>query len=519
MIFDSSDLNEDTVIDADVCIVGAGVAGISLAYKLRESGLRVLLLESGGFEYDQDIQALYVGHIAKDLPPVPLDASRLRQFGGTSNHWGGHCAPFDLIDFQKRAWIPASGWPIERAELEPYYVQTQDLIELGEYNYDPATWYADNDQLFDLRSTSLRNLVIQMHAQRFGERYKGTLLHSKNVSVLTHSNLTKIHLSEDYSRITSLEIQSLTGKTIFVRSRFTALCCGGVENARILLNAGLDKKLPNIGRYFSFHPRLETARIALQRPLERDSSPYDWTEIRENTLRLLIGLSVEAQARLKIANHAAILHLVVNPELASYSAAKRLAGKAESSSSDSLFRDLGTFLSDIGGAVDQWRHRHGNEQMGELVVVTYMDQLPCPDSRVTLNDEKDALGLRRVNVDWRYTDADVEGITKFNEQLAIGLGAAGIGRLKLDASLSDREHFEQSMRMNSGGGHQIGTTRMSTSIVDGVVDANCKVHGIDNLFCAGSSVFPTTSWINPTMTISALALRLADHLADRATTP
>jgi choline dehydrogenase-like flavoprotein len=286
-----------------------------------------------------------------------------------------------------------------------------------------------------------------------------------------------------------------------------------VENARLLLNSSFDEVLDKIGRYYSFHPRIETARIALSKPLLKRNSPYDWNSLNGTEVRTLIKLSEAQQQHKKLPNYAAILSVVAKQNLESYSALKRLRDRiAADRSAVGFFEDVVTFLSDINGAKKQWQNRHGNIEHQEYSVVTYMDQIPNPDSRIVLDRAKDMLGLRKSKVLWEYFDYERKSIIEFNKQIALGLGAANIGRLKIDMKLDDRNHFEKLMRLDSGGGHQIGTTRMSLDKTTGVVDKNCKLHGIDNLYCAGSSVFPTTSWINPTMTIVALASRLAEHL-------
>lgn len=513
MISDINSISSDTHVNTDVCIVGAGAAGITLALELIDSGLSVLLLESGNFNFDQITQNLYSGAIEDNLPPIPLTALRLRYFGGTTNHWGGHCAPFDSIDFQKREWLQNCEWPITRAELEPYYKKAQEIIELGPYQYDAEHWYKDNKDIFDLSGTELRNSLLQMNGQRFGSRYRNKLDDSKNITVLLNSNLTNIHVNDSFDAITSLEVRSIGGAFLSVTPKQTVLACGGIENARLLMNSSFDKKLDKIGRYYSFHPRIKTARIALSNLLEKKNSPYDWTSVNNTLSRTLLSLSAKHQKRAGLPNHAALLQIVTRENLESYSALKRLRGRVTADhEARGFFDDVATFLSDIGGAREQWKNRHGNTKRSEFSVVTYMDQVPNPDSRITLGEEKDSLGLRKSNVSWRCFDFERESIVEFNKQVAIGLGSANIGRLQIDTQLNDKKHFDELMRRESGGGHQIGTTRMSFSAENGVVDKNCKLHGVENLYCAGSSVFPTTSWVNPTMTIVALASRLASHL-------
>ena len=513
MITDLNSSNSDTHHYADICIVGSGPAGITLALQLIDKGVKVIVLESGNLNFDQDTQNLYSGEIRDNLPAVPLTASRLRFFGGTSNHWGGQCAPFDRIDFDKRPWLPNSGWPISRSDLEPFYPKANELIGLGPYNYEPDFWAREGQRGFKLSGTSLKNSVIHLNAMRFGIQYKSNLESAKNVMVILNANLTRIHVNDEFNKVTSLEVRSLKGSVISLSPRTTILACGGVENARLLLNSNFDSRLGNIGRYYSFHPRLQTAALVLDEPLSRGNSAYDWREIDGAVVRNMLTLSKEAQEQAHIPNHAAWLQFISTPDVPSYSALKRLRDRSTGDHSlDGVIDDVWTFLSDIGGAQRQWSFRHGETPQYEFSLVTYMDQIPNPESRVILGDDKDALGLRRPIAKWQCFDSEIETIWKFNDLIALSVGAAGIGRMEIDGALRNKKHFQELIRVGSGAGHQIGTTRMSETSADGVVDRNCRVHGIENLFCAGSSVFPTTSWINPTMTIVALSLRLADHL-------
>lgn len=509
-------ISSDTHLETDICIVGTGPAGITLALEMIGSGKRVIVLESGSTDFDQATQNLYAGTIRRDLPPIPLNASRLRLFGGTSNHWAGHCAPFNDIDFEERGWINESGWPIRRSELEPYYQRAQTRIGLGQYNYDPAFWDGGSGLLFDLADTPIINTTIQMCPTRFGVKYGKELESAEDVRVIFNANLTWIHVREAFDRVTSLEVRSLRGSTISVASRHTVLACGGVENARLLLNSGFERNLPCIGRYYSFHPRLETARLYLNRPLGKDTSPYDWHENRQTVVRTMLRLKQDAQQSEQIANHAAILQVTRLADSPGYSALKRIRARLIGDESlRGFIDDIKVFLRDIEGTKEEWKHFHSGEAQEELAVITYMDQMPNPESRISLDGEKDILGLRKAQVDWNYFETERESIRRFNEQLALGLSGAGIGRVQVAPDLTDKTTFEQLMRQDSGGGHQIGTTRMSSSPANGVVDRNCRVHGMENLYCTGSSVFPTTSWINPTMTIVALSCRLADHLKSR----
>ena len=506
-------LQDKSRLRSDICIVGTGPAGITLAKELIDSGLKVVILESGDFQFDPDIQNLYAGDIVKNLPPVPLDVSRLRYFGGTSNHWEGVCGPFDPIDFRARDWIPNSGWPLTRGELDPFYKKAQQLIGLGPYDYRSSAWSNENWDLFDIAGTDITHAMRQANPQRFGPVYQKDLEKAENVQVILHANLTGIRTNEAFEHVTAVEATALGGTSITIDAKKVVLACGGVENARLLLAFGFGSKLPAIGRYFNFHPHLLTGQLLLERPILHSRFPYRWHSINGTTIMHNFLLSEQVQEREKLPNHAATIEEIRLPSTKGYSAGKRLYNRLRGTRNfDNVLDDLYDLLTDLNGAYTQWDSRHAEHQISLLNVETYLEQPPHPDSRILLSKDKDALGIPRAKIDWAYSAHEPAGVQRFNEILASSFGAAGIGRMKIVDNMTDPANFEELVREQSTGEHQIGATRISEGPESGVVDSNCTVHGVNNLFCAGSSVFSTASWINPTITIVALSVRLAEHL-------
>jgi choline dehydrogenase-like flavoprotein len=506
-------LQDKSKLRSDICIVGTGPAGITLAKELIDSGLKVAILESGDFEFDPDTQNLYAGEIVDNLPPVPLDVSRLRYFGGTSNHWEGVCGPFDPIDFRARDWIPNSGWPLTRGELDPFYKKAQQLIGLGPYEYRSSAWSNENWDLFDIAGTDIAHAMRQSYPQRFGPVYQKDLEKAENVHVILNANLTGIRTNEAFDHVTAVEATALGGKSITIDAKNVVLACGGVENARLLLAFGFNSKLPALGRYFNFHPHLLTGQLLLERPILHSRFPYRWHDINDTKIMHQFLLSEQVQEREKLPNHAATIEEIRLPYTKGYSSAKRLYSRLRGTRNfDNFLDDLYDLLTDLDGAYTQWNRRHAEHQISLLNVETYLEQSPHPDSRIFLSEDKDALGMPRAKIDWAYFADEPARVQRFNELLALSFGAAGIGRMKIFDNMTDPANFEELVREQSTGEHQIGATRMSEDPESGVVDSNCTVHGFNNLFCAGSSVFSTASWINPTTTIVALAVRLAEHL-------
>jgi choline dehydrogenase-like flavoprotein len=506
-------LQDKSKLRSDICIVGTGPAGITLAKELIDSGLKVVILESGDFQFNPDIQNLYAGDIVENLPPVPLDVSRLRYFGGTSNHWEGVCGPFDQIDFRARDWIPNSGWPLTRGELDPFYKKAQQLIGLGPYEYRSSAWTNENWDLFDIAGTDIAHAMRQVNPQRFGPVYQKDLEKAENVHVIFHANLTGVRTNEAFDQVTAVEATALGGKSISIDAKNVVLACGGVENARLLLAFGFSSKLPAIGRYFNFHPHLLTGQLLLERPILHSRSPYRWHSMNGTRIMHNFLLSEQVQEREKLPNHAATIEEIRLPNTKGYSAGKRLYNRLRGKRNfDHVMDDLYDLLTDLDGAYTQWNGRHSEHQISLLNVETYLEQPPHPDSRIMLSKDKDALGIPRAKINWAYSAHEPTSVQRFNELLASSFGAAGIGRMKIVDNIADPANFEELVRERSTGEHQIGATRISEDPASGVVDSNCKVHGINNLFCAGSSVFSTASWINPTITIVALSIRLAEHL-------
>ena len=488
---------------ADVCIIGGGPAGISLALALEGSGRRVVLLESGERALEDAYQDLFDGTQGGDLPPLRLRESRLRQLGGATNHWGGACAPLDAIDFEERPWIAGSGWPIRRSDLDPYYARAHELLELGAPGFAPEHFGGDVGALFALGDTEVVHRVRIANPLRFGEHFHGRLERAVDVEVWLGATAVGLDLRADGGAVEAVRVRSLDGHDARVRAGRVIVACGGVENARFLLHCGLGERLDAIGRYYTWHPRLDTGLLLLSGPMP-DPYRYDWHVHAGRSIDFTLGLSRQAQEFEEVPNHGFFLYPVRTGVAGAVDALDaRLRGREPLAG---MLDDLGKVADDPEAARAHWDGR------GSLVVQTWIDQVPNPDSRVTLGREADAVGMRRAHTVWRIHDYERDWLITVNAYLAAQLALAGVGRMRLNEELGGGDAYPRGIFEAGGGGHQIGTTRMSQGPADGVVDADLRVHGIANLYCAGSSVFRTASWVNPTYTVVALSLRLAEHL-------
>ncbi|MCA9510154.1 MAG: hypothetical protein KC560_05575, partial [Myxococcales bacterium] len=329
---------------------------------------------------------------------------------------------------------------------------------------------------------------------------------SRSVRVVLGANAVGFDFADELAAVRAVRVRSLAGREARVAARAVVVACGGVENARVLLAAGLGRKLDAIGRHFLWHPRLESASIVLARPFPTAAHPYDWRDDAGRRVAWSLALSRDAQDFEELPNHGIFL---LPKQAPTGRAVDALGARARGEPVESdLADDLRAVLADPSGALEYARSG------GLLQMETWIDQVPNPDSRVVLDREVDALGVPRARVSWTFYDYERTWIAELARHVAIELGRAGIGRLRLEQGFLEPGGFEEALRAGQGGGHQMGTTRMSATPADGVVDANGRVHGVAGLYCAGSSVFPTGGWTNPTLTLVALALRLADHLRD-----
>lgn len=511
-------------IETDLCIIGAGAAGITLAREFIGDARNVLVIESGNLEAEAATLDLNHG-INVGAPYPPLESARLRFFGGSTNHWGGHCRPLDPIDFEARPWVPHSGWPISRKELDPYYARAHAICELGPYDYTLDTW-GPALKLIDFDPRRVKNRVWQVSPPtRFGQRYREELRQAPNVHVLLNANAVDIVVNDAAKVVVEVAIRSLAGNRGRVWPKEVVLACGGIENPRLLLASngvvrpGLGNTGDLVGRFFTEHAHaligfavpdvdvdVETYAAYYHSFGEQDAVPT--TSAAGNAfLRVKPGLSEALQRAEQLPN--ACVDMGHGFDRSAGYLAFRQAGKAAARGTwpDDLGDALLDMLGDLEGLAGGIYRRLGESEV--FWFGANSEPVPNPDSRVTLDHARDALGLPLPRLDWRLADQDKETTRRACRIVGEELARLGLARMRIDDWLlrTDGEWEDLGARY-----HQMGTTRMSNDPSTGVVDRHCRVHGIANLFVSGSSVFPTSGCANPTLTIVALAVRLADHL-------
>jgi hypothetical protein len=491
--------------EVPICIVGSGPAGVSLSLQLAQRKIKHIVISSGSAKFDIEHQSLYKGENISNLPSVPLEESRLRMLGGTSNHWTGHVGEFDPRDINGRSGNNENYWSeMNFDDLQQYYEEAWSILGAKD-RHERYINTGIEDELFHLRA-------LYQYPLRFGTRFLNFFERSEYVTLVEDANLVGFHTKADHSRVTRVDVSSFSThikKSIDVGQ--VVLACGGVENARILLNSNLSSMLPALGRYYAFHPRLVSGRLYLSNSLGVDNI-FQWNEFGETVRRPFITLGNEKKGSDFLPNHAAFLDNIYDEESPAFSSISRIKRWAKGGLPEiDLIKEIGTTINHSGDIFNRVFSRRGST-ISELAIFTYIDPEPSFSNFVSLSSETDRFGLRRPIVQWSPTKRDIETTYQFNLKLAELFGRKNFGRIKLVDNLRDYNVFCEKVRQSSGGGHQMGTTRISVDRLSGVVDSNLRVHGVSNLYCAGSSVFPTFSWVNPTLTILALSLRLGDHL-------
>jgi choline dehydrogenase-like flavoprotein len=494
--------------------VGAGAAGITIAHELRTAPLRVAVLESGGLSPDDVTQSLYTGaSTAQPYYPLADPMTRTRCFGGTTHVWTGECRPLDELDFERRDWVPDSGWPLTRADLLPFYERAHVRCELGRFAYDAADWAHDGVGPIALDPERVRSSVFHYSPPtRFGEVYRGDLERSTNVTVFLNANAIDLETPAPAERVRAVRVACLSGSGFRVRARAFVLAAGGIENARLLLlsntvqTAGLGNGHDVVGRYFMEHLYLDRAASILAR---RDRISDLYTRGHDGDGRLIrgiLGLAPVVQRRERLTNYCAVLE---DDSLRTAIRAVAIAlrhGRLHSRGVAGYVRNTLGYARSMAAA--RLRPTRPASRHRLYLVKNVMEQVPNVESRVVLSDEKDRLGCRRAELRWRLSALDKHTVHRAHALLEEELRRSGVGRL-MSAMGAEADPWPSRLR---GARHHMGTTRMHPDPRRGVVDADGRVHGVGNLYVAGSSVFPTSGAANPTLTIVALAIRLAEHL-------
>jgi hypothetical protein len=450
----------------DFLIIGAGVAGTVLAKSLAGSGKKIALIEGGGSEYTELSQNLYKGLVTGD-PYFDLDVTRLRFFGGSSNHWTGMCRSFEKIDFEREYLGNIYKWPIKFNDIEKYKKKACEILEV-------PSEFDDNDEA----NSNIKSIDFNMSTVNFKEKYYKEFLLDKNISLFINANLTKFNGQN--RKIKSINVQSLNGNKLELSAKKIIVATGGIENCRILLwidkfypDLFFEKNLP-IGKYWMEHPHFTLGKAIIDK--KKISNTY-------------YSLKGDLQKQLEILNCGfRIIHL-------------------DEINTTELIRDLICVAPKLGNKLAKLA---GKNLVCGAVFKAAWEQSPSINSAISLTKELDGFGIPRANLHWKKNKLDrttlKKSIAAFNEWILNGDN----GRLNLYDWISKDLSYPADGEL--GGHHHMGGTRMHESKIYGVVNSDCKVYGSDNLYVAGSSLFTTGGHNNPTLPIVQLALRLSEHL-------
>ncbi len=555
MLTDGRKLPDREVLACDLCIVGAGPAGITLAHEMVGSGLKVALVESGDVTASKEADALSEGADTGDRF-ASLNMYRRRILGGASVIWGGRCIPYDPIDFEKRDFVPNSGWPIAHDEVEAYHRRAAVYCEIGEPEFDTRQAIPDGSALIEGFS-SPRVLTTSFERfsppTNFGRSWGPALIGSANVRVITNSTCVELVSEPSSPRICEARFATLAGSGFSIRADRFVVACGGIETFRLLSASkgvhrdGLGNSGGALGRYFMSHAEGLAGDLQLTNPRTR----IDWGFPRSRDGiygRRRVTMAEDVQRRLGLMNFVMRVHHASpadprhgHPVLSAMFLAKsfilpeyrRKIGMVERTTAAKMQKGPRFWAAHAGNIVlgapalaafmADWTVRRYlvyrripyvalPSRHGVYPMEFYSEQEPSPDNRVFLTNPVDRFGVPLAGVHWALTDRDIASIAANIRLVRDELDASGIATLAFDD-----DTLEERLRANAipVGGHFLGIARMSADPASGVVDKNLRIHDAENAYVLGGSVLPTASQANPTFVIVALAARLADHLKSR----
>lgn len=547
MLTDTRTVPPGATIETDVCIIGAGPAGITVALELAAAPVQVCLLEGGGFELEDAAQELAASHtVSHHHAGDALEHGRRRQFGGTSNMWVHRTHPDngrrsartlmpEPIDFERRDALHVPGWPLDLETLRPFYERAQWLWNRGPLAYDDvAAWATPDASPITSPGGELTTRVCQYGPKDvFTLRYRDDLLDAANVEVLLRSNVLALEPAPG-GGVSRVRVAGPEGQRFEVRARAVVLAGGCVENVQMLLADGArlgaaGAANDSLGRWISDHQEYRLGVLRPDRPAAFDEIAF--YDIRQHGRILFSGiltLSEEIRRRHDLLNMTAFLI----PQPAGHNSATERSAKALTALKrrerpQDLLGHLGTLVGHPRelAAVLRLRIRDRDRLYREfrggwsapgvdrrrfdvIEVQVAAEQPPTAHNRLVLDDVRDRLGRRQVRLHWSWTDRHKANLGASAERLVEAMERTGLGRFEPWTELDGATRpFFPAVH------HPMGGARMHVDPAQGVVDADCRVHGVDNLFVAGSAVFPNAvGYANPTLTVLALAIRLADQL-------
>jgi choline dehydrogenase-like flavoprotein len=521
MLIDLHQLSSDTSPQADICIIGGGIAGLVLADSLRGSGLQVSLLEAGGLSLESRSQDLYAADIIGQ-PHSGTTDGRFRVLGGSSTRWGGQILPLADQDFSRRSHVPYSGWPIASKDLEPYYAKVEEILGV---NHLPFT----SDLLMHLPLSHPKKLQngLQMRFSKwapFNRRNFAKTLGRRvqcdpDTKIFYHANVTLIQLHPEGYRVDWVEAKTYEGQTVRFFANQFIICAGTIETCRILLvsnniqSRGIGNHYDLVGRYFHDHLSMSAARILPQsrQAFLEQFAPWFLGQTR-HTLKL--ESTEEFQSQNNSLN--SMGHFVFEaPKDTAFSLIKQFMQQNQGNiRSPALVPNIDLLPKELLDLIyltwqAKLKKRRWSPSRAELLLYIDCEQQPNPNSRISISCDRDVLGLPKTVVDWRWGEPERHTMQAYKQIFTEKWEGWGLGKLKWLCNFEEDSDWKERI---SDIYHPMGGTRMSFDYKHGVVNSDLRLHSVANLYVASCSIFPTGGSSNPTMTMMAATLRLAAHL-------
>lgn len=487
----------------DVTIIGAGAAGVLLAVKLAQKGKKVLVIESGHFEVDEEKQKLNeVVNTRKILGSAYT--GRNRGIGGTTLTWGGQSLPFSQLDFNKRDWVMNSGWPLAYDSMKEYYKTANAFMKIDTLNY--------HDDIFkeiNLSDKQIDKKVFDFHVAKWANEPNFQTLYKtfleKHVSVYYHAQLIKINQSDN--KVTNIDVKNFNGQLFNFKINKLIVACGGIETIRTLLNNNIGNHSNWLGKCFMEHPCIELGDIFTDKSykLQKTFNTHMWQR-RKYSLRL--SLSDHFQIENKLLNcSAGIMFTCKSDAFDPYAELKYFRSEFNLKSLIKLSGSLGSLIKSAWALLFQKFFFKDNT---ENKLVLMMEQEPDETSYIGLSDEVDQFGIPKAKISWHISKKSWDTTIACANALKKEIERLKYGKVKFyDFIKSDNEHW---MDCLSDVNHHMGGARMSARPEDGVVNTDLQVWNIPNLFVCSCAVYPTSSHSNPTLTLLALGTRLTDFI-------
>ena len=547
MKFDARQLAPSKEILADVCVIGAGPAGMTLAREFLGADITVNVLESGGDAHDADVQRLSEGELSGHVYE-PHESTHMRQIGGTANHFilrmtdnefGYRYTPLDDIDFEQRDYLPHSGWPIKKSDLDPYYARVQDVCGIGHYDYAAQYWARENFELLAFDASKAYSSVFMFGpTKKFSRTFPDLIASSQNVHLYAFATVVELICGDDGTTIEAAIVRRFDGQEIVFKAKHFIVAANALQTPRLLLNStryhknGIGNQHDNVGRYFMDHHLVPSGNFVMHDPKTINRMAfYDMQGIDGCSILGRINLSPEKMRKEGLRNLSAMLFPMPwnAADLEAMNSFNHLKIQLRWHW-DRWPKDFGKHLMHIfrgrnrvfraiyenvrygvpflvGLGRGGWSRIANNEnKYDRLEVLALVEVSPNPVNRVTLVEDKDALGCQKIKLHYICAEEDIDSLKRSQTIIGEAFEATGLGRYAPPKVAADV------MKTLTGTHHMMGTTRMSDDPKTGVVDRDCCVHGMQNLFIAGSATFPTGGYANPTLTNLALSIRIADKV-------